>query len=135
MKLLRALVSTSCALATLAIFKSRASSADSSSTAHADRSSVSSTAATSNATETLRTTFQPKLPVIPERRFNIKNYGAVGDGIATETAAIQAAVDAARAVGGGHVEVPAGIFLSGPIHLANHINLHLDAGASLRMLM
>ena len=76
----------------------------------------------------------PSLPSIPDKSFGITNFGAVGDGLATNTVAIQAAINAASAVGGGTVEVPAGNFLCGPIQLANQINLHLDAGATLRML-
>ncbi len=76
----------------------------------------------------------PALPVIPDGSFNIANYGAIGDGVTTNTTAIQAAINAATNAGGGTVEVPAGIFLSGPIQLASRINLHLDGGAVLRML-
>ena len=76
----------------------------------------------------------PAAPVIPAAVFNVHNYGAVGDGMATNTAAIQAAIAAASAAGGGVVEIPAGIYLCGPIELASRINLHLDAGALLRML-
>ncbi|HEY3762928.1 MAG TPA: glycosyl hydrolase family 28 protein [Verrucomicrobiae bacterium] len=76
----------------------------------------------------------PQLPSIPSGTFNILKYGAIGDGVATNTAAIQAAIDAASAAGGGMVEIPPGIFLSAPFHLASEINFHLDAGAELRML-
>jgi polygalacturonase len=76
----------------------------------------------------------PALPEIPVANFNVANYGAVGDGVATNTTAIQAAIDAASEAGGGIVEIPAGTFLCGPIHLASKINLHLDAGCILRML-
>ena len=76
----------------------------------------------------------PELPKIPDTIFNVKKYGAVGDGVATETAAIQSAIDAASKAGGGIVEIPAGTFLSGPLHFASQINLHLDSGALLRML-
>ena len=76
----------------------------------------------------------PALPVIPDGSFNITNCGAAGDGVTTNTAAIQAAINAATNAGGGTVEVPAGTFLSGPIRLASRINLHLDGGAVLRML-
>ncbi|HEV2330721.1 MAG TPA: glycosyl hydrolase family 28 protein [Verrucomicrobiae bacterium] len=76
----------------------------------------------------------PQLPVIPPGNFNILNYGADGDGIVTNTTAIQAAIDAASAAGGGTVEVPSGNFLCGPIHLASGINLRLDEGAKLLML-
>ncbi len=76
----------------------------------------------------------PALPVIPAGIYDITHYGAVADGVATNTAAIQAAIQAASAAGGGTVEVPAGGFLSGPITLASRIRLQLDAGAVLRML-
>lgn len=76
----------------------------------------------------------PALPAIPGGIYNITNYGAIGDGVTTNTAAIQAAIDAANEKGGGTVEVPGGIFLSGPVHLADQINFHLDDGATLRML-
>jgi polygalacturonase len=76
----------------------------------------------------------PALPVISEKVFNVLDYGATGDGEATNTGAIQAAINAASAAGGGVVEIPKGIFLCGPVQLASKINLHLDAGALLRML-
>jgi polygalacturonase len=76
----------------------------------------------------------PALPVIPDAVFNITNYGAVGDSMAVNTRAIQAAIDAASAKGGGIVEVPVGIFLSGPVRLASGINLRIERGAVLRML-
>jgi len=74
----------------------------------------------------------PPLPEIPNGVFNITNYGAIGDGVTTNTAAIQAAVDAASAAGGGTVEVPAGVFLSGPFRIDSAINLRVDG--LLRML-
>jgi polygalacturonase len=74
----------------------------------------------------------PALPKIPDGIYNITNYGAAGDGVTTNTAAIQAAIDAASRAGGGTVEVPAGIFLSGPMHFASGINLHVNG--TLRML-
>jgi polygalacturonase len=76
----------------------------------------------------------PALPVIPGGIFSITNQGAIGDGVTTNTGAIQATIDAASKAGGGTVEVPKGVFLSGPIHLANQIGLRLDNGATLRML-
>ncbi len=54
--------------------------------------------------------------------------------MATDTAAIQSAIDAASHAGGGIVEIPAGTYLSGPIHMASQINLRVDEGATLRML-
>lgn len=76
------------------------------------------------------------LPNIPSRTFNITNspYNAVGDGVTTNTTAIQSAINACTTVGGGTIEVPPGIFLCGPITLGKSNNLQLDAGALLRML-
>ncbi len=76
----------------------------------------------------------PELPVIPPGIFNITNYGAIGDGMTTNTAAIQDTINAARTAGGGTVEVPAGTFLSGPITLYSSINLQVDKNAMLQML-
>jgi polygalacturonase len=76
----------------------------------------------------------PPLPVIPSGTFNITNYGAIGDGAFTNTTAIQSAINAASAAGGGTVQVPAGVFLCGPFKLASQINLQLEAGALLRVL-
>jgi hypothetical protein len=67
-------------------------------------------------------------------------YNAVGDGVTTNTTAIQNAINAASAGGttnglsGGTVEIPAGIFLSGPLAFKSKVNLQLDDGAILRML-
>jgi polygalacturonase len=76
----------------------------------------------------------PALPSIPDKHFPITDYGATGDGKTTNTKSLQAAIDAAGKAGGGIVELPAGDFLSGPIHLLDHVNLHLDASATLKML-
>ncbi len=61
--------------------------------------------------------------------FNVRSFGAVGDGKALDSPAIDRAIRAAAEAGGGTVLVPAGIYLSGSIHLTNNINLFLDAGA------
>lgn len=76
----------------------------------------------------------PELPNIPNHTFNVKDHGAVGDGVATNTSAIQSTIDAATKAGGGIIEIPAGVYLSGPIRLASQINLRVDEGATLRML-
>ena len=76
----------------------------------------------------------PILPAVPDGIYNITKFGAVGDGVTANTMAIQAAINAASTAGGGTIEVPPGIFLCGPVRLANHINLHLDNKALLRML-
>ncbi len=63
--------------------------------------------------------------------WNIRNFGAVGDGVATDTAAVQSAVDACAASGGGTVVVPAGRYLVGTVELRDRVTLHLEAGAVL----
>jgi polygalacturonase len=76
----------------------------------------------------------PDLPIIPAGTFVITDYGAVGNGISTNTTAIQTALDAAGAAGGGTVIVPSGTFLSGSLLLTNGINLQISSGATLKML-
>lgn len=87
-------------------------------------------------TGTTRPACSVPLPEIPDRSFDIRAYGAVGDGAKDDAAAIQAAIDTASAAGGGSVVIPAGTFLSGPVNLHNRsaIHLHLAEGAVLRML-
>jgi polygalacturonase len=63
--------------------------------------------------------------------FNVRDYGAVGDGKKLDSPAINKAIAACSTAGGGTVWVPAGSYLSGSIHLANNLNLHLDAGANI----
>ena len=73
-----------------------------------------------------------KAPVFPNNEFDITKYGAVGDGAKDSGEAIRKAIAACTAAGGGRVAVPAGVFLTGPIHLDNNVNLHLSGGATLR---
>lgn len=63
----------------------------------------------------------------------ITDHGATADGSTDNAPAIQAALDACDAAGGGTVEVPAGgVFLSGPLCLRSRTRLHLEAGAVLK---
>ena len=64
--------------------------------------------------------------------FNVVDFGAPRDGSASATEAIRAAIQAAKAAGGGTVWVPAGNYISGPIELASNLELHFDAGATVR---
>ena len=61
--------------------------------------------------------------------FNVRSFGAVGDGTNLDSPAINQAIQAASAAGGGTVFVPAGTYLCGSIHLTNNIHLYLDAGS------
>ena len=64
---------------------------------------------------------------------SVTSYGAVGDGRTLDTLAVQAAIDAAHAGGGGTVVVPAGgVYLVGSIELRSHVELHIESGAVLQ---
>jgi polygalacturonase len=63
--------------------------------------------------------------------YNVKDHRAVGDGKTLDTAAINRAIDAAAASGGGTVYFPAGTYLSFSIHLKSNITLYLDNGATI----
>ena len=63
--------------------------------------------------------------------YNVKYYGAKGDGKALDHVAINKAIEAANKVGGGQVVLPAGIYLCGSIRLKSNVDLHLMAGAKI----
>ncbi|MBO7169808.1 MAG: right-handed parallel beta-helix repeat-containing protein [Clostridia bacterium] len=63
--------------------------------------------------------------------FNVKDYGAVGDGRTLNTKAIQAAIDACATSGGGRVLLENGVFMSGTLILRSFVELHLAANATL----
>lgn len=73
-----------------------------------------------------------KAPVFPGRQFQVKAYGAVGDGKTDCTAAFRQAIEACSGAGGGRVVVSAGDYLTGPIRLKSNVNLRVPAGATLR---
>src|SRR5579862_8166392 len=66
---------------------------------------------------------------IPARTFDIRHYGAVGDGKVDDTKAIAHAIAACAATGGGQVIIPPGRYLTDPIQLHSNIDLHADQGA------
>jgi len=63
--------------------------------------------------------------------FNIRDFGAVGDGTIHDTLAVNKAIEACAAAGGGQVVFPPGRYLSGTVHLKSHVTLFLEAGATL----
>jgi polygalacturonase len=73
----------------------------------------------------------PAAPVIPDHTFNLSDFKAVADGKTLNTDAFKQAVAAVDKAGGGTLNVPAGVFLTGPFDLCNGINLHLDAKAKI----
>jgi polygalacturonase len=74
----------------------------------------------------------PALPVIPSRSFNLTDFGGVGDGKTLNTEAINKAMAAITAAGGGQLVIPKGVFLTLPFKLVSQMDLHLDAGATLK---
>ena len=72
---------------------------------------------------------EPQLPAIPDNALSLTEFGAVPDGVTDNTEAFAKAVAALAKQGGGHLVVPAGIWLTGPITLKDHIDLHLERNA------
>jgi hypothetical protein len=80
----------------------------------------------------------PGTPVSPRpvaavhRVFDVRAFGATGDGTTNDAPAVNAAITAANAAGGGTVTFPAGTYLAGAsIHMLSHVTLRLDADATL----
>ena len=71
-----------------------------------------------------------KAPRFPARDFAITKYGAKSG--ADASVAITNAIAACSRAGGGRVVVPPGEYVTGPIQLRSHVELHLQAGATLR---
>ena len=68
-------------------------------------------------------------PAIPDRRVSVADFGGVGDGHTLNTGAFADAIDALTARGGGRVEVPEGVWFTGPIVLKDNIELHVGQNA------
>ena len=69
--------------------------------------------------------------VLPAEDYDVRLFGAKGDGVAKDTAAIQRAVDACAAARGGRVVLDGGTFLSGSLTLKSGVELHIAASATL----
>jgi hypothetical protein len=63
--------------------------------------------------------------------FDVRDFGAAGDGRTRDTRAIQHAIDAAHRLGGGIVRLPAGTWLSGTLHLRSRVTVDIGPGAVL----
>lgn len=68
---------------------------------------------------------------ISNAQYNVKNFGAKGDGVTLDTRSIQSAIDKAYQNKGGVVTVPAGTYNIGGLILKDNIELHFEAGATL----
>jgi polygalacturonase len=62
-------------------------------------------------------------------QYNVRDFGAAGDGRVKDTAAIQSAIEACAKAGGGTVYLPAGRYLTGTIQLRSHITFEIGPGA------
>ncbi|MBM1105786.1 glycoside hydrolase family 28 protein [Aurantibacter crassamenti] len=70
-------------------------------------------------------------PAFPDKTYNILDFGAIADSTTLNTEAFAKAIKKCNEDGGGKVIVPAGKFLTGPIHLEDNVNLHLQANSEI----
>ena len=68
-------------------------------------------------------------PQIPKYKVSLLDFGGVADGVTLNTEAFQRAISHLTEKGGGHLVVPQGIWLTGPIKLDNNIDLHVEKNA------
>lgn len=73
----------------------------------------------------------PGSTAAPAVYFNVRAFGATGDGHTLDTVAINQAIDAAAAAGGGTVLFPAGTYASYSVHLKSNVALYFDQGSTL----
>ncbi|WP_320774753.1 glycoside hydrolase family 28 protein [Streptomyces sp. CRN 30] len=71
-------------------------------------------------------------PRFPAREVPVTRFGARGDARTDCTLALRRAIVACHTAGGGRVTVPPGVWLTGPVRLLSHVELHLAEGATLR---
>lgn len=76
---------------------------------------------------------QAQEPNIPDYAISLKDYGGKGDGLTLNTEAFRQAIAHLTAKGGGHLNVPDGIYLTAAITLGSHIDLHLSKNAIIVM--
>lgn len=64
--------------------------------------------------------------------FNVNDFGAIGDSVTLNTAAIQATIDSCSNSGGGRVLISQGIYLSGTLRIKSNVELYIDSSATLK---
>lgn len=72
---------------------------------------------------------QAQVPQIPDNSMSLTETGGVGDGVTLNTEAFSKAISKLTKMGGGHLIVPSGVWLTGPIVLKDNIDLHLEKNA------
>jgi polygalacturonase len=70
-------------------------------------------------------------PALSPLMFDVRVYGATGDGKTIDSPAINQAIEAAAAAGGGTVIFPAGVYMSFSIRMKSKVNLHLSQGSTI----
>ena len=73
----------------------------------------------------------PAAPALSPMLFDVRTFGATGDGKTVDSPAINKAIEAAAAVGGGTVFFPAGNYVSFSIRLKSHVDLYLSQGCTI----
>lgn len=69
------------------------------------------------------------VPTFPANKVSLTDFGAKGDGTELCTDAFAKAIETLTAQGGGTLEVPAGMWLTGPIQFESNIEIHTAVGA------
>ena len=72
---------------------------------------------------------QPTLPTFPDNQVSILECGGKGDALTMNTQAFAKAISKLNKMGGGHLKVPAGVYLTGLISLKDNIDLHIEKNA------
>jgi polygalacturonase len=74
---------------------------------------------------------KPAAPALSPLLFDVRTFGATGDGKTVDSPAINKAIEAAAAAGGGTVFFPAGNYISFSIRLKSHVDLYLSQGCAI----
>ena len=70
-----------------------------------------------------------KPPLFPDKNFDVTEFGAKNDGLYKNTEAFNKAIETCSKAGGGHVIIPSGVWLTGPVKMQSNVDLHLEKGA------